>query len=300
MSAAGRQTAGKAKRRRPGRAREALQRPRASSRAMPRLWRPPPERPLRRHSAAACPPRSSAGGGACTGLPVQHMPLFVSSSSVCFSRVLPAAARRGGWRAACGRDGARRPGPGRRGGCSADFGLVAGAPQLLCACFRAGGRPAALWQRAGAVPRRVAGFWQRVRVAEGESACPALPRQAGLAADARRLFSFQVYTLVLAAGMGGLLLGYNSSNIAVALPVRARPAPARAAPPGNARAVRLRQPAGAPRAHCTHARAAGGVSSRQPRRAAAAAARSDADAPARAASASCWSAPSRTWRPATC
>jgi hypothetical protein len=30
----------------------------------------------------------------------------------------------------------------------------------------------------------------------------------------------QVYTLVLAAGMGGLLLGYNSSNIAVALPVR--------------------------------------------------------------------------------
>jgi len=29
-----------------------------------------------------------------------------------------------------------------------------------------------------------------------------------------------VYTLVLAAGMGGLLLGYNSSNIAVALPVR--------------------------------------------------------------------------------
>ena len=32
----------------------------------------------------------------------------------------------------------------------------------------------------------------------------------------------QVYTLVLAAGMGGLLLGYNSSNIAVALPVRSQ------------------------------------------------------------------------------
>lgn len=32
--------------------------------------------------------------------------------------------------------------------------------------------------------------------------------------------SIQVYSLVVAAGLGGLLLGYNSSNIAVALPVR--------------------------------------------------------------------------------
>jgi len=81
--------------------------------------------------------------------------------------------------------------------------------------------------------------WRRVR-----SACHALPRQP---ADARRAAvsgCCQLYTLVLAAGMGGLLLGYNSSNIAVALPVRS------ARRPGKLCAALLRSPATRAAARC--------------------------------------------------
>jgi hypothetical protein len=136
----------------------------------------------------------------------------------------------------------------------------------------------------------------------------------------------QVYTLVLAAGMGGLLLGYNSSNIAVALPVRSRcAAPDARACAGTKRnacvCVRMCFAPSAlhPTAAASHAGAAaraawpvaplqrvrpGGVTPQRCTRSACARRNAracrDARSHPRAAPHSCWSAPSPTWPPATC